>query len=91
MPRNMPDPTAPLCECPFLKEVSAIQGSQILYDERLNEYRLSSWQPNGERTEWMVYHCFFCGGRTPESRRRKTIDPADFMYGTEGKAVNKEK
>ena len=91
MPSSIPNLSAPLCDCGLLKGLSQIEKSPILFDERLNEYRIRGWDFRGEPTEWMVYHCFFCGGRTPESRRRKTMDPSDFMYGTEGKAMNKEK
>ena len=64
MPR-MPDPTAPECGCRALERLSKEPTSSIEFDARLNEYHIVG--TDGSQT--MIYHCPFCGGRTPESRR----------------------
>jgi hypothetical protein len=64
MPR-MPDPNAPQCECRTLDRLSKEPTVPIEFDTAMNEYHIVG--TNGSQT--MIYHCPFCGGRTPTSRR----------------------
>jgi hypothetical protein len=63
---RMPDPNAPECDCGVLERLSKEPGVPIFYDPELNEYRIQT-ADGGRNT--MMYHCFFCGGRLPKSRR----------------------
>ena len=56
------------CTCGFLTRCAKDPTSPITWDERLNEFHIT--YRHGESTgELMVYHCPFCGGATPPSRR----------------------
>src|SRR5258705_9536265 len=62
---RMPDPNAPECDCGALERLSKEPGVPIIYDAALNEYRIRVSDDN----QINMYHCFFCGGRLPKSRR----------------------
>jgi hypothetical protein len=62
---TMPDFNAPQCECRALERWSKEPTVPIEFDTVMNEYHIVG--TNGSRS--MIYHCPFCGGRTPESRR----------------------
>jgi hypothetical protein len=62
----MPDPNAPECDCGTLENLSKEPETPIGYDAELNEYYIRG--RNG-RGRILIYHCLFCGGRTPKSRR----------------------
>ena len=63
--RNMPDPNTPLCECHLLERMAQEPSVPIAFDAALNEYNITTAEGGTVR----IYHCFFCGGRAPESRR----------------------
>jgi hypothetical protein len=63
--RKGPDFNAPKCDCGSLERYSKEPSIPIEFDARLNEYHIRG--AAGE--EIMIYHCPFCGGRTPNSRR----------------------
>lgn len=57
------------CSCKFLGDSAADPNTPIRYDPELNEYSIIySWGAEGYGS-MCIYHCPFCGGRTPESRR----------------------
>ena len=60
-----PNFDAPKCDCRTLERLSKEPSIPIEFDAKLNEYRLRGTV--GEQI--MIYHCPFCGGRTPNSRR----------------------
>lgn len=62
---RMPDPNAPECDCRNLERLSKEPSVPIEFDEKLNEYHILG--TNGAQI--MIYHCPFCGGRTPRSHR----------------------
>ena len=64
---RMPDPHAPECDCRTLERLSKEPGAPVVYDPELNEYRI---QTADGLCKVNMYHCFFCGGRLPKSRRR---------------------
>jgi hypothetical protein len=43
--------------------------SPIRFDPKLNEYHFIYRTSTSEETMMMIYHCPFCGGRMPNSRR----------------------
>ena len=62
---RMPDPNAPECDCRSLERWSKEPSVPIVFEEKLNEYHILG--SNGAKI--MIYHCPFCGGRTPRSHR----------------------
>ena len=67
--------TEELCTCGFLPEQADDPTSPIVYDPQLNEYHFEYPDPCGEgecgqaKASLMIYHCPFCGGAAPESKR----------------------
>lgn len=62
---GQPDFSAPKCDCRTLERLSREPSVPIEFDAKLNEYNIRG--AAGELI--MIYHCPFCGGRTPDSRR----------------------
>ncbi len=62
----MPNPKAPLCDCRVLERAAAEPANPIIFDSKLNEYRIRC----GDNGYMSIYHCPFCGGRVPESKRK---------------------
>jgi hypothetical protein len=60
-----PNSSAPKCDCRTLERLSKEPSVPIDFNAKLNEYYIVG--AVGE--EIMIYHCPFCGGRTPVSRR----------------------
>jgi hypothetical protein len=72
---NMPKPTPQSvtdveCKCGYLQRTSDRPELPIVYDEATNEFHFT-WpsQSGGEPNALMIYHCPFCGGTAPESKR----------------------
>ena len=63
---RMPDPNAPECDCGVLEGLSKEPEAPVGYYAELHEYYLRSHNGLGKHP---IYHCLFCGGRTPKSRR----------------------
>ena len=58
------------CTCKYLSDGAADPNTPIRYDPYLNEYSIIYWfGGGGEHGSMSIYHCPWCGGRTPESRR----------------------
>src|SRR5258708_928247 len=57
-------PTERTCQCQGAEHLAAEPDSPIAFDARLNEYHLV-------RGRWysIMFYCFRCGGRLPESTR----------------------
>jgi hypothetical protein len=56
------------CTCRFLQREADEPRSPIVFDETLNEYHLTH-SNDGPRGYSMIYHCPFCGGAAPSSKR----------------------
>ena len=56
---------APRCECGALETLSKEPSIPIVFDAELNEYHLVGTA----QQQILIYHCIFCGGQTPASRR----------------------
>ena len=63
------------CTCGFLERQADNPTSPIVFDVRLNEYHFEYPSPcAGEgcltaKAQMMIYHCPFCGGAAPKSKR----------------------
>jgi hypothetical protein len=55
------------CTCRFLEGISGEKDSPIVFDAELQEYQLR-W-PGSEKGSGPIYHCPFCGGKAPRSKR----------------------
>lgn len=62
------DQIAP-CKCEFLKQQANHPDSPIRFDPELNEYHFIHRTSTSGESMMMIYHCPFCGGRAPQSRR----------------------
>lgn len=60
-----PDFAAPDCECGTLERLSREPSIPVVFDAELNEYHIVG----AAQEKVLIYHCIFCGGRTPASRR----------------------
>src|SRR5258706_6787452 len=58
--------TSKACGCGFLEASAAEPTSVIVYDDRMGEYQLK--RPDGSGSG-PIYHCPFCGGAAPKSKR----------------------
>jgi hypothetical protein len=67
----MPNGKLPPCDCGFLEKESNIPDSPIVFDPDLNEYNFAFRTDAGQKAALRIYHCPFCGGRAPKSRRDK--------------------
>jgi hypothetical protein len=65
----VPNPDAPECRCGSLETFAKEPAVPIVFDPELNEYHIRGEGEGGRVTSVMIYHCPFCGGRTPKSRR----------------------
>jgi len=63
------------CTCHYLEHAADDPRSPIVYDVELNEYHFEQPIPHGDESRevgkavWSIYHCPFCGGAAPKSRR----------------------
>ncbi len=65
MPNNRIAP----CKCGFLERNADHPDSPIRFDAHMNEYHFIHSTSLGGEARMMIYHCPFCGGRAPKSKR----------------------
>ena len=69
----MPNDNIQPCECGYLDREASDPDSPIQFDRELNEYYFAHQITHDGGTQakgkLSLYHCPFCGGRAPESRR----------------------
>ena len=73
------------CRCFYLHDQAQNPFSPIKFDSEMNEYRIEYGDPEGDGPPRSVgalniYHCPFCGGAAPESRRAQwfaTVPPEE--------------
>ena len=65
----MPNDKLPSCKCKYLERESNISDSPIRFDPDLNEYNFVYRTTDGGEAKLSIYHCPFCGGRAPKSKR----------------------
>jgi hypothetical protein len=70
---RMPDPNAPLCDCRTIEQAVEDPKCPVEFDEQTGEYFIRC----GENGKLLLYHCFFCGGRLPESKRQQLFAHVD--------------
>ena len=61
--------TKALCTCGQLEQSAADPNTSIRYDPELNEYSIICSGDMESYGAMVIYHCPFCGGLAPESRR----------------------
>ena len=64
--RTFASVTTVSCTCRYLQDQADEPNSPICFDSETNEYHFA-WNDRG----LVIYHCPFCGGVTPESKRDK--------------------
>ena len=62
-----PDPTVPQCDCGWLENAANDPHVPVVYDRQVNEYHITRAGELGGTL--MIYHCPFCGGSAPKSKR----------------------
>lgn len=68
--RTFASVTETLCDCGWLEDSASDPELPIVFDEAINELQIEYSGRSGEATGVMViYHCPFCGGAAPESKR----------------------
>lgn len=73
----MPKPTyasvtEELCTCGYLQNAADDPDNPIVFDAATGEYQFSYIDPNAKcegRAMLVIYHCPFCGGAVPASKR----------------------
>lgn len=65
----MPNNRIAQCKCGFLEREANHPDSPIRFDPKFNEYHFIHCMSTSEEAKMMIYHCPFCGGRAPKSRR----------------------
>ncbi len=65
MPNNRIAP----CKCGYLESQANHPDSPVRFDPELNEYHFIHRTSTSGEAKMMIYHCPFCGGRAPKSRR----------------------
>ena len=65
----MPNNRIARCKCGFLEGWANRPDSPIRFDPELNEYHFIHRTSTSGEWKMMIYHCPFCGGRAPKSRR----------------------
>jgi hypothetical protein len=65
------------CSCGALERLSQQSGSAVVFDSRLNEFHIVSSTPGGTKVTTLVYHCIFCGGVMPPSKREEFFRPVE--------------
>jgi hypothetical protein len=58
------------CNCGYLQRAADDPDHPIIFDERTSEYQFTYQELGLEgRSMLVIYHCPFCGGTAPESKR----------------------
>jgi hypothetical protein len=57
------------CTCKFLEGQAAHPKLPIRFNAKFNEYYIAGGTTEEDRVEVIIYHCPFCGGAAPESKR----------------------
>lgn len=69
------------CTCGYLERAADDPANPIVFDERTAEYQFAYQESACEgRSMLVIYHCPFCGGMAPESKRQElfaAIPPAE--------------
>ena len=65
MPNNRIAP----CKCGWLENSAGDPDSPVRFDPEMNEYHCVYPNSEGGKVQMNIYHCPFCGGRAPKSKR----------------------
>jgi hypothetical protein len=64
---NFASVTTVPCTCKYLERASEEPDNPIFFNAEVNEYHFRS--VGKSRGTWMIYHCPWCGGAAPRSKR----------------------
>jgi hypothetical protein len=68
--RNFASVTQIPCRCNYLQRQANHPDSPIVFDERTNEFHIvHRLKSSDESAKFTIYHCPFCGGAAPASKR----------------------
>ena len=59
------------CTCGWLEKCADDPDWPIEYDASLNEFHIIMKGSDGQPAQGMIYHCFWCGGAAPKSKREE--------------------
>jgi hypothetical protein len=62
--------TAVSCTCEYLQRAADDPDSPIVFDERMGEFQFTYHDADEILQQLMIYHCPWCGGVAPRSKRR---------------------
>jgi hypothetical protein len=68
------------CQCGVVERNAKNPYVPVTFDEELNEYHLTHYDQDSYS---MLYYCFFCGGKLPESKRGTFFEEMDPKEVTE--------
>ena len=54
------------CDCLVLERAADDPNVPVLFDSKMNEYHMVHADGQGHT---IIRHCFFCGGKAPQSKR----------------------
>jgi hypothetical protein len=58
------------CECGYLQRAADDSDNPIEFEKDTNEFHFTYAEPSdGNKATLMIYHCPFCGGAAPKSKR----------------------
>ena len=63
---NSASVTAVPCTCKTLERAAEEPDCPVVFDPELKEYNIENRRT---RSRWNIYHCYFCGGAAPRSKR----------------------
>jgi hypothetical protein len=58
------------CECGSLQRAAEDPDLPVRFDPRMNEFNFVYTTAAGHEGLLSIHHCYICGGKAPESRRR---------------------
>jgi len=73
--RNYASVTEVPCTCGYLETAARQPEHPISFDEQFNEYQIEVDAPSQGKVQVVIYHCPFCGGAAPASRRGDFFAP----------------
>jgi hypothetical protein len=69
--------TETACRCGTVERLAREPGGPLVFKEDLNEFQLIYKVSSGVTINTIIYHCIFCGGALPQSRRSELFHCID--------------
>jgi hypothetical protein len=61
--------TEKVCQCGHIEQLAKDQTTPVKFKAELNEYHIEYATPKNATASIVIYHCIFCGGAMPASKR----------------------